>query len=238
MEFNFIYRQEILKVEVEFRKRKTLQLSIKDGETIKVISPIFLKDENKIKEVIEEKRTWIEKQLDFYRDNINEYTHREYKTGEKFLYLGDEYSLVVDKNTKLSKVNVDYENRRLYAINPSIEGESIKRVLINFYREKTMKEVRETIKKFQPYFAIKPIEVVVKDQKRRWGSCTYKNKILLNFRISMAEREVIEYVVLHEMCHMVHKNHSRDFWGLVEEIMPDYKVKDSWLKRNGMKMNI
>lgn len=238
MEFYYTYSKGIAKVKVEFRERKTLKLSIKDSDTIEVVSPKFLKDEQKIREVIDEKRIWIEKQLDFYKENLEEYINREYKTGEKFLYLGDEYSLIVEKNPKLCRVEVDNKNKKLYVTSPNIEGEYIKRLLVNFYKEQTTKEVRQAIKKFQTYFSMKPIEVVVKDQKSRWGSCTYKNKILFNFRISMADREVIEYVVIHEMCHMVHKNHSKDFWDLVKHIMPDYKSKDSWLKKNGLKMNI
>ncbi|CAM2960745.1 SprT family zinc-dependent metalloprotease [Hathewaya histolytica] len=237
MEFYFVYENGQAKVKVDFKNRKSIKISVEDDKTINVISPLFLEEE-KVREVIENKRVWIEKHLRFYKEKLSGYIQRDYKSGDKFLYFGDEYSLVVDKNPKLIKVTSDYNEKKLYVISPRVDKENIKELLYKFYREETAKEVRRAINKFQIYFPMKPTEVVIKDQKRRWGSCTYKNKILLNFRLSMATRGVLEYVVLHEMCHMVHKNHSKDFWNLVHYIMPDYKEKSIWLKENGAKIEV
>ncbi len=85
-------------------------------------------------------------------------------------------------------------------------------------------------------FKDKVTDIKVKEQKRRWASCTGKNAILFNWRISMARADVLDYIVVHEMCHMDHRNHSKYFWNRVEEIMPNYKEKHEWLKINGMNL--
>ena len=69
-----------------------------------------------------------------------------------------------------------------------------------------------------------------------WGSCTYKNDLALNYKLIMAPPDVLDYVVVHEMCHMEHKNHSKNFWNRVSSIMIDYKEKRNWLKEHGGKL--
>ena len=92
--------------------------------------------------------------------------------------------------------------------------------------------VSERVRDYNKYFKMKPSDIKVKDVKSKWGSCTYDNKLCFNYRLIMAKREIIDYVVIHEMCHMVHKNHSKDYWNLVQELYPMYKRCDKWLKKN------
>ena len=102
--------------------------------------------------------------------------------------------------------------------------------------EKTMEIVKEKIKKYENYFVDKVSDIKVKEQKRRWASCTGKNAILFNWRCSMAREDVIEYIVVHEMCHFEHRDHSKNFWNRVESILPDYQKQHEYLKVNGINM--
>ena len=83
-----------------------------------------------------------------------------------------------------------------------------------------------------------PASVKVKEQNKRWGSCTAQKNIYINSKISMARLDVIDYVIIHEFSHLVHMNHSKKFYDLVKSIMPDYKDKENWLKINGYKIII
>lgn len=76
-------------------------------------------------------------------------------------------------------------------------------------------------------------KITIRDQKTRWGSCSAKGTLSFSFRLMMAPPRVLDYVVVHELCHLTYMNHSKDFWNMVESILPDYKEHRKWLKENG-----
>ena len=80
--------------------------------------------------------------------------------------------------------------------------------------------------------SVKYNSVKIKNFKRRLGSCSYKNDIVYNWRIIMCPKEIIDYIIIHELCHTVQFNHSKNFWILVKEFSPYYKDHKSWLKKN------
>lgn len=80
--------------------------------------------------------------------------------------------------------------------------------------------------------------VTIRDQKTRWGSCSTSGTLSFNYRLMFAPPRVLDYVVVHELCHLTHMNHSRDFWNLVGSVMPEYKEHRAWLKRHGRELNI
>ena len=75
--------------------------------------------------------------------------------------------------------------------------------------------------------------ITVRDQKSRWGSCSSRGTLSFNYRLIFAPPKVLDYVVIHELCHLTHMNHSKEFWNMVEDILPDYKEHRKWLKENG-----
>jgi predicted metal-dependent hydrolase len=89
------------------------------------------------------------------------------------------------------------------------------------------------IDKHSPKHQLYPRSLCIKTQKTRWGSCGPNNDINLNWLLMLAPPVVLEYVVVHELCHIQHKNHSKDFWLLVAKHMPDYLTHRRWLKANG-----
>lgn len=80
--------------------------------------------------------------------------------------------------------------------------------------------------------------ITVRDQKTRWGSCSSRGTLSFNYRLIFAPPRVLDYVVVHELCHLTHMNHSPYFWGMVEQIMPDYRVYKTWLKEHGDELTI
>ena len=108
----------------------------------------------------------------------------------------------------------------------------------NWYREKTLSKVKERVNYYKNYFKDEVKDIKVKEQKKRWASCTAKNELLFNWRCVMAPSNILDYIVVHEMCHMEFKNHSKDFWNRVCSVMPDYDSRRSWLRNNGIRMDI
>lgn len=144
--------------------------------------------------------------------------------------------IFIDKSSK--KTTVDLIHESFTIITDDDSEYAIKLSLEKWYREKTMEKVKERIQHYEGYFKDKVLDIRVKQQKNRWASCTWDNRILFNWRCVMAPEYILDYIVVHEMCHFKHKNHSKEFWNSVESVLPDYKLRKEWLKLNGFKMDI
>lgn len=237
MKLSFQYETKNIEFEVIYMVRKTLSIKVElDGKVI-VIAPALLKEEE-VLEIVKKKAKWIlEKQGEVSIINKNK-IKREAVNGEYYLYLGREYKLFLDINNTYKKIEVNLLEGRLIVKTYTRDAKTIKLALEKFYRERTLIKVRERVSHYQKYFEVKPRNIKSKEQKKRWGSCTYNNDLLFNWRISMAPLHVLDYIVVHEMSHMIHKDHSRNFWNKVGSILPDYKIRHDWLKRNGVTLNI
>lgn len=158
------------------------------------------------------------------------------ETGEKIILFDDTvYKLVLKLgNRNYYKLNEDSEELNLY----------IKRTEISFHKSylKLLKKfyvdiAREVFKERTVFFANKLgvgfKKIAIKDQSTRWGSCSSDKNLNYNFRVLLAPERVLDYLVIHEVCHLVEMNHSSKFWNLVESLMPDYKDAKKWLTDNG-----
>ncbi|WP_195335408.1 M48 family metallopeptidase [Paraclostridium bifermentans] len=236
MEVTFMHKNREIRFNIIYRKRKTMSLEIKRDGIINVIAPNGL-DKTFIVDKVKNKSDWIIKKLDEIEVlNNNRYT-RSYESGDIFLYLGNEYILevLVDKTTIGTSVSL--ENNKLIVRSNSNNKDVMQRALKNWYTDETLGITKERINYYKLFFEDTVTSIKIKDQKSRWASCTYKNEILFNLRCSMMPIQIIDYIVVHEMCHMEHRNHSKDFYLAVERILPDYKERVKWLKNNGVRMN-
>lgn len=236
MEVTFMHKNREIKFNIIYRKRKTMSLEIKRDGIINVIAPNGL-DKTFIVDKVKNKSDWIIKKLDEIEVLNNNRYIRSYESGDIFLYLGKEYMLevLVDKITIGTSVSL--ENNKLIVRSNSNNKDVIQRALKNWYTDETLVIVKERINYYKLFFEDTVTSIKIKDQKSRWASCTYKNEILFNLRCSMMPIQIIDYIVVHEMCHMEHRNHSKDFYLAVERILPDYKERVKWLKNNGVRMN-
>ena len=236
MEVTFMHKNREIKFNIIYRKRKTMSLEIKRDGIINVIAPNGL-DKTFIVDKVKNKSDWIIKKLDEIEVlNNNRYT-RSYESGDIFLYLGNECILevLVDKSTIGTSVSL--ENNKLIVRSNSNNKDVIQRALKKWYTDETLGITKERINYYKLFFEDTVTSIKIKDQKSRWASCTYKNEILFNLRCSMMPIQIIDYIVVHEMCHMEHRNHSKDFYLAIERILPDYKERVNWLKNNGVRMN-
>ncbi|AGK96859.1 M48 family metallopeptidase [Clostridium pasteurianum] len=237
MILKFIYAGKEIEFQVVFSKRKTMEISIAPSGDIKVRAPLEI-PKAVIRERVMEKAPWIVKKLYQFKHIKNKPLIREFINGEVFMYLGMDYQLQIDIKSHINKAKVNLFNDKIIVTINNENKENTKKAMELWYREKAKEEIDQRINLYQKFFNIVPLEVKVKEQKKRWGSCTYKNSLLFNWRCVMAKSEVLDYIVVHEMCHMVHKNHSREYWNAVASILPDYKQRDQWLKNNGIKMDL
>lgn len=191
--------------------RRTLSIEIRSGKVI-VRSPFHL-NESVIEKFLSEKENWIIKKLDEFKENP--------LLGE--LYLG--------KVRKISFGSSESVLESEIVLRVIGSGELEKRsALEKFYREKTADFVNQYLDKYVSHFNYGPVRF--RKYRSKWGSCSPRNELNFNTRLAMCPPEVIEYIVVHELCHTKVKNHSRKFYDEIHSYMNDYKKPLRWLRSN------
>lgn len=200
-------------------QRKTLGITITPEMEVMVKAPVATSDE-KIAEVVRKKAPWILKQQEYFLGFYPKSTPKKYLSGESHLYLGRQYKL---KLLKGSKNDIHFNGRQIIITHKqnSKPGDILK----SWYRHRAKIKFAEFaephIQRFRKY-GVEPKRIFFQEMPSRWGSCTPKGKIILNPELIKAPRACIEYVIIHELCHLIHKNHSHKFLELQLKEMPDW----------------
>jgi predicted metal-dependent hydrolase len=212
-------------------KRKTLAIKISlEGEVI-VYAP-HRASIRSVENLLYEKAEWVAKTRAKILDGLNQ-------DRDKVPFLGKKYNLnIVEGSCKKTEIEFDGSQFHVYCrqfSSPEFRDE-LKGVLCGWYKEKLLRLVKARIKDFSDIMGVKPNKISIRAQKTIWGSCSYDNNISINMKLALAPPEIIDYILVHELCHIKHKNHSSEFWLAVESVMPDYKAKRMWLKENGFSL--
>jgi len=221
------------------KKRKRAEIVVHPDLKVEFRAPQGLNPET-IKKMVSRKAGWICKKLELFETNRLPDQKKQYFEGEIYLYLGREYPLKMISLDSIKKPIASVKNSELTVAIPTKISEDIiplqvKKAICNFYIERTEENVESTLKAYSKVLGLTPPEFKVKYQNRRWGSCSADNVLRINFKLMMAPPEQLEYVVVHELCHVKEKNHSARFWRLVEKLMPGYEMHRKALKKDGWK---
>jgi len=206
--------------------RRSISLLIDHGK-LEVRAP-FLTDDGTIIRWVKSKSSWIQKKL----SQIPEYREHKYIDGELFYYLGSQYPLRFDENVKNDRritAKLSPENRGVFIANNKTQLQKLYRYLARNYLAKRLKELSK-------YTNIPYEKMRLSSAHTRWGSCSSNGTISLNWKLIMAPAGIIDYVIIHELCHVRHMNHSRLFWQLVTHYLPDCKERRKWLRQNSNKL--
>lgn len=211
-----------------FSSRKSLGISVTPELDVKVIAP-YDSTLEKIIEKVENKARWIVKQKEYFGEYLPKTPTREYVNGETHLYIGRQYRLKIT-HSKKNEVKLNGGNLTVYTSKKDDKNYT-KLLLDNWYREHAIRlfqwRIEQNISKFSKYKLEFP-KLVVRRMEKRWGSCTPNKKIILNPEIIKAPVRCIDYVIIHELCHLIHHNHSPEFYKLQNKIMPD---NEKWKKK-------
>ena len=183
---------------------------------------------------IKEKSTWIEKHLK--RLNSKK-TVKHYLEGEKHFYFGKEYPLSILKTPTpgRSKVGIFENSIRVEIYNrlpKEKHPEKIKEALLYWYLERGMEIITEKVNYYVKEMGVDYKKINLKKVSSIWGSCSPTNCLSFNRKLVMAPHEVVDYVIIHEVVHMTHRNHGNNFWNLVKNFDPQYKNHRKWLRQN------
>ncbi len=219
---------------VESGKRKTIGLQVQPSGRIVVRVPRRT-PLSVVNDVLEKKRAWLEKNVRAARRR--EPVKKGFVEGEGFLYLGKKYPMkFVDRTDRVQQEAELYLDDYYYLDVPA--RDRARELFEAWYREHAKTVIDERVAWYGRFDDFEFNEVKISWAKKRWGSCTAKRNLNFNWRIVMAPLEIIDYLVVHELCHLTEANHSRRYWAEVEKILPDYQERRQWLKEHGHRLSI
>ena len=215
-----------LEYELVRSKIKNMYILIRNGKVI-VKVPKAISD-NRIRNFINSKEEWINKKLkEFEKKSFKE---KSYVSGEVFKVLGNDYTLNIEYGD-FEKASVNLNNGYInICVSENCETVKIKELIEKMYYKVALMIVDKSVNMWKNILKIAPDVVVIKKLKTAWGKCNSKGKITINPDLMKYDQRVIDYVVLHEFCHLRYMNHSKDFWNMVSKYMPDYKLLRNELK--------
>lgn len=182
-------------------------------------------------ELLSENAAWVidkKQKYDTYREQAPD---RTIEPGETFPYLGEEYEIVVEQRSS----SVVGENA-LRLAKHHVKQTSIQRALETLYRRKAREHFGDRAEEFADEMGVEYDRIEIRNQRTKWGSCSTSGTISLNWRLMMAPPDVVDYLVVHELTHLIEQHHGSEFWELVEEQIPEYGEKAEWLKENSIQL--
>lgn len=234
MKKNGIYKLQIpdreIEINMEFSFRKRLTLTVYPNCRIVARIPYGL-SQRKLEDYFQNKSNWMIKHLDHFESHPPE-TEKNYINGETFSYLGKKYTLQLHQGTS----HIMLKNEQLILRTKDIKDkESIQKMLDRWYRKEAIKKLsaRYFTKLEQlEYLDLPTTTLRFYKMKRRWGSCSSKHLITLNTELIKKDKELIDYVIVHEICHLKIPAHNKAFYSLVESIIPNWKDRKKRLNEN------
>jgi hypothetical protein len=214
------------------------------ADKIEVVAPPHV-PERKIKAFVEAQQEWIRSAMLRVAEKAGlaapSLAPKLYTEGVSIPYRGQMLPLQV-RGIHRQRVELQFEDERgfIVSIPAGLEAEQgselIRNILIRWMKKQARLHSTLLIERHAPRLGVAPRSLKIKTQKSRWGSCGPNNDINMNWLLMLAPPEAMEYVVVHELCHIIHKNHSKDFWGLVAEHLPAYQQQRLWLKQQGVSL--
>ena len=206
-------------------RRKTLALIVKGDGSLIVRAPMRT-PKYRIEEFVTEHYPWIEKKR-MEMQSLDLPTSKQYITGEQFMFLGQSFPLEIVQNQK--EALILNGNFKLAAA----VSKHAKEIFERWYREQARTIISERVNLFANGYGFQHKAIKITAATTRWGSCSVNGSLNFSWRLILAPLTQVDYVIVHELVHTIHHNHSERFWAKVKDIMPDFKERQKWLRKHG-----
>ncbi len=223
-------------------RRNTVTISVdpRAGVLLKVPSDAPIP---RLDGLVKTKAPWILQRLLEFREFGPGPAPREFAAGESFSYLGRNYRLKIERSAGTAYPFAFLHGGFLTVTlgQRTFGGEAevlIKRAVVDWYRRQAERRLAERVAVYARRAGLRPPPLLVREQEKRWGSCNSKGHLRLNWRVMMAPMRLVDYVVAHEVCHLLVRDHSRRFWKLLATILPDYEILRDRLRVDGVRFNV
>lgn len=219
---------------VRTNRRKSADIRVEEG-AVTIVVPSSTSAE-RIDQLLAAKRRWIREKIALHQE-LTPTNPKRYVSGEAFSYLGRNYRLKVEKGN-FAPVKLVHGRLLVTVPNGTEQPHMVRNALVRWYKRQAEQKLTDKVERFAPVVGVEPAGVVIRTFKSRWGSCTSKGKLEFNWRIMMAPNRMVDYVVVHELCHLIRHDHSPEFWRELERVMPEYQQCREWLRDNAMKLSV
>ena len=241
---------------IRSKRRKTLGLQVRHGQ-VTVRAPYYVSADF-IENFVEEKSSWLKAKVLQQASNVE---CCQFKHGTSLLFLGERHivNISLAKQAKVYTseaaiggttlendissspyqhsaqkiINVVISNRVDSRLSSStLKARQVKKQLESYFKEQAEQLISQRLKQITKQIRLTPSKVIIRQYRARWGSCNNRGEVSFNYLLMMAPVFVIDYVIVHELCHLSHLNHSKEFWQLVAQYLPNYQEAKKWLKSN------
>ncbi len=238
-------KNKILEFDYQIRRSSRARKTriVVSGGKVEVVAPYEI-PEPKLHEFVWSQQDWIRKtvkKMQSQARKIRTLAPPVYQEGVDIPFLGRKYRLSVTEGELQSRTRVKFDFNSGFIVSlPGFEqdysSELIRVAIIHWMMNQALIDAKKYVDKHSAKFQLHPRSIRIKNLKSRWGSCGIHDDINLNWLLIIAPSEVMEYVVVHELSHIRHRNHSQAFWQLVEQHIADYRQHRQWLKQNGQQL--
>ena len=207
-----------------------------------IYAPQFLRIKE-IKDVVRKRAQWIIDKQEVIKNHSQLVSVKEFVSGEAFPYLGRQYRLKVVRSASAKEEKCKLRNGRFMVktnipLNGKNAKENVRNALVDWYVEHAEDKIPERVRIYARRVGEWPQRIEIKNHKRRWGSCSHHGVVRFNWKIIMAPVTVLDYVIVHELCHLIYPDHSTRFWQKVQTVIPDYTRRRDRLKEYGLQMAV
>jgi predicted metal-dependent hydrolase len=247
---------------IKSKRRKTSEIIVEKDSGAIIVRVPFEKTISEIEQILNDKINWAITKQKEYSEEIKEIVKPTFENNSTLPYLGKNYELQImyyddgNKNNNNSDCynkrneKIDFiDNKFIAYINGNADEryskdkdrmattnqtEKISRLYNNWLFSEANKLIIEKVDEYKKIVDVTPNKIVIKILRNRWGSLTRKNDIHLNFHLIKAPEDIIDYIIIHELCHLRIKGHSHQFWNYLKQFVPDYEKMIKYLERNSV----
>jgi len=218
------------------KRAKRISMKIDPNKGLEVVFPVGIKRAPSAEDILKQNSAWVIEMMGKMQERLETRFQRQYEQGEIFRFLSDDHTLNIIQKTNGNSITISLTETTLDVSIPPIitpkDTQTIQMAVEKFYRQQAKAYLPDRTYEIAGILGYEVNRVVIKNQKTRWGSCSTNHNINLNLRLMMTPPDAIDYIIIHELCHLTHMNHSKAFWDLVGVYCPRYKHWREWFKQN------
>jgi predicted metal-dependent hydrolase len=197
----------------------------------------------RLDEVVKTKGPWIQRQMLEFSELGAGPVPREFVAGESYDYLGRRYRLKLERSSEITTPSASLHGAFLTIAlargdNAERRNALVRRAIVSWYRRRAHRRLPERVEIYASRAGVRPPPILVREQEKRWGSCNKEGELRFNWRVMMAPVSLVDYVVAHEVCHLIVRDHSTRFWRLLRTILPDYEERRARLRVAGVRFHV
>jgi predicted metal-dependent hydrolase len=223
-------------------RRKTVTIAVDPGAGVLLKAPSNA-PVRRLDDIVKKKAPWILQRIVEFREFGPGPAPKEFLAGETYSYLGRSYRLKIERATNVDRAVASLHGAFLTVTlargdAPDASEYLVRRAVVAWYRRQAERRLGERVAAYAARAGLRTPPVLVREQEKRWGSCSTKGELRFNWRVIMAPMSLVDYVVAHEVCHLVVRDHSMRFWKLLGTILPDYEERRSRLRVDGVRFRV